>query len=80
MRWFETLAIGFSFRKNFDQLTAPTKAVGVDLRCMNGMRTLSICWIILGHTLLWSTQIGFRNVEYFVQETTSLAGIFYTFG
>jgi hypothetical protein len=41
------------------QLVAPTKSVGVDLRSMNGMRTLSLIWIIVGHTFLYSTAVGY---------------------
>lgn len=53
----------FDLVSNWRQLTAPSP-VGPGLRTLDGMRVLSMCWVVLGHTLLWMVQANLDNVIY----------------
>lgn len=58
--WIECLEC-FSLIKNTDKLLAPRRA-GNEFAALDGVRTLSMLWVILGHTLLYAlVGAGFTN-------------------
>eukprot|EP00903_Cladosiphon_okamuranus_P009785 g9302.t1 len=57
-RWFGERLECFSVLVNVDSLLAPPRA-GDEFRALDGVRTLSMLWVILGNTLLYNlTGIG----------------------
>lgn len=58
--WIEWLEC-FSLIKNMDRLLAPPRA-GNEFAALDGVRTLSMLWVVLGHTLLLALiGTGFTN-------------------
>lgn len=58
--WIESLEC-FSLIKNMDRLLAPPRA-GNEFAALDGVRTLSMLWVVLGHTLLVALiGAGFTN-------------------
>src|SRR5262249_44734218 len=53
MSKFGKCLTAFSIRRNVAALFS-TKRVGDQLDCLNGMRVISMFWVIIGHTYFWS--------------------------
>lgn len=59
--WCECLEC-FSLRRNAEKLLAPPRA-GNEFGALDGVRTLSMLWVLLGHVLVYSIQgPGFTNM------------------
>lgn len=62
----ELFVNAFSMRKNLSKLLA-TNTDSKQLSCIHGIRFLSVSWIILGHSMLWSNyQIYSKSLLIFI--------------
>lgn len=61
--WIEGLEC-FSLIKNTDKLLAPPRP-GDEFPALDGVRSLSMLWVLLGHTLLYNiaSSAGYTNVK-----------------
>jgi peptidoglycan/LPS O-acetylase OafA/YrhL len=63
VRWHEFIT-AFSLYKTVPTLLA-TKLAPTVITSMNGLRVISMFWVILGHTYVWSLQFGVDNMKSF---------------
>jgi hypothetical protein len=62
----ELFVNAFSMRKNLSKLLE-TNTDSKQLSCIHGIRFLSVSWIILGHSMLWSNyQIYSKSLLIFI--------------
>lgn len=69
--WMRML-LAFSFRRNFNKLTSIKTGEG-HMGCLNGIRTMSMGWVLMGHTTLWGLYAPMTNV-YQLLEAKSTVG------
>ncbi|XP_067686795.1 nose resistant to fluoxetine protein 6-like [Haliotis asinina] len=58
------LLLAFSITRNAEKILSVTSGEG-NLGCIHGIRVLSMAWVILGHSLSWSTLITTENLTDF---------------
>mmetsp|Transcript_2685 Transcript_2685/g.3142 ORF Transcript_2685/g.3142 Transcript_2685/m.3142 type:complete len:565 (+) Transcript_2685:330-2024(+) len=52
----------FSFKNNLSKLFEVSEKGDQDLRILNGIRVISICWVVLGHTFMISMGTRLTNI------------------
>ncbi|XP_071511439.1 nose resistant to fluoxetine protein 6-like [Diadema antillarum] len=55
-KW-EQFLLGFAFNRNLAKLMS-TKGSDRSIACLNGIRVLSMAWVILGHTFFFAMEMG----------------------
>ena len=67
-----TLFFGaFSIYRNLPKLMNLTESKNA-IKCFNGIRCLSMMWVLFGHTFLWSTSFVIENVAKVTQDEKSM--------
>eukprot|EP00013_Stygamoeba_regulata_P020285 CAMPEP_0177652660 /NCGR_PEP_ID=MMETSP0447-20121125/13259_1 /TAXON_ID=0 /ORGANISM="Stygamoeba regulata, Strain BSH-02190019" /LENGTH=682 /DNA_ID=CAMNT_0019155941 /DNA_START=129 /DNA_END=2177 /DNA_ORIENTATION=- len=59
--YWHSVAKSFSLPHNFQRLFSPLTG---NLTTLNGIRVISMLWVILGHTYIGRVQEGFSNIAY----------------
>ena len=62
VKWHEFIT-SFSLYKTVPTLLATKQAPGV-ITSMNGLRVISMFWVILGHSYVWPLQLGVDNMRF----------------
>ncbi|KJE89704.1 hypothetical protein CAOG_01136 [Capsaspora owczarzaki ATCC 30864] len=57
---WQSLTLGFSLLQNVPRMFA-TNTKDESLLSLNGIRVISMCWVVLGHTYLWALDSGIQN-------------------
>eukprot|EP01114_Cavostelium_apophysatum_P014516 TRINITY_DN3789_c0_g1_i2.p1 TRINITY_DN3789_c0_g1~~TRINITY_DN3789_c0_g1_i2.p1 ORF type:complete len:632 (-),score=80.71 TRINITY_DN3789_c0_g1_i2:19-1914(-) len=65
---FVRILLCFSPITNFQKLLYPSPSA--QLASLNGLRTLSLTWVILGHTIFWALSVGYQNPAHVGVELT----------
>ncbi|GAM20720.1 hypothetical protein SAMD00019534_038950 [Acytostelium subglobosum LB1] len=68
---FAAVFLAFSLISNYRSFTQGASS-NRRFDALDGIRTLSTCWVLLGHSLLFSAQLGIDNISYVFTDVRQL--------